>query len=180
MCFDRGSQTVANHRGQRREFGLNLLVFEGLVVQIPSWGSSRRDSKGSQVAPRGSQEVPRDPQRVPGSSQEAPGTSGEPKIMKNQWGFEGRSAETMQLSTIPRSRKPKTHTPHRKNQCFRGAIGEGIRAQSAESVQLSPILRVSAAKTLKNQWFFKVFRLSKARKARTMRTVRGRGLRGEA
>ena len=121
LCFDRGGQTVANHRGQRREFGLNLLVFEGLVMQIPSWGSSRRDSKGSQVAPRGSQEVPRDPQRVPGSSQEAPGTSGEPKIMKNQWGFEGRSAETMQLSTIPRSRKPKTSTPSYAKPMFPGS-----------------------------------------------------------
>ena len=169
LCFDRGGQTVANHRGQRREFGVNLLVFEGLVMQIPSWGSSRRDSKGSHVAPRGSQEVPRDPQRVPGSSQEAPGTSGEPKIMKNQWGFEGRSAETMQLSTIPRSRKPKTRTPHMQNQCFRGAIGEGALAQSAESMQLSSILKVLAAKTLKNQWFLKVFR------PLTVPTVRWRG-----
>ena len=106
------------------------------------------------MAPRGSQEVPRDPQRVPGSSQEAPGTSGEPKIVKNQRCFEGRSVETMQLSTIPRSRKPKTRTPHMQNQCFRGAVGEGTLAQSAESMQLSSILKVLAAKTLKNQLFF--------------------------
>ena len=131
----------------------------------------------SQVVPRGSQEVPRDPQRVPGSSQEAPGTSGEPKTMNNQWVFEGRSAETMQLSTIPRSRKPKTRTPHMQNQCFRGAIGEGTVAQSAESMQLSSILKVLAAKTYKNQWFFKVFRLLVMP---TVPTVRGRGLRGEA
>ena len=96
--------------------------------------------------------------------------------MKSQLGFEGPSAETMQLSTIPRSRKPKTRTPPMQNQCFREAIGEGTLAQSAESVQLSSILKVLAAKTFKNLWFFKVFRplvVQKARKARIARGVRG-------
>ena len=55
----------------------------------------------------------------------------------------------MQLSTIPRSRKPKTRTPHMQNQCFPGAVGEGMLAQSAESIQLSLILKVLATKTLK-------------------------------
>ena len=89
----------------------------------------------------------------------------------------------MQLSTIPRSRKPKTRTLHTQNQCFRGAVGEGMLAQSAESIQLSSILKVSAAKTLKKQLFLKVFRpltVPTVRTMRTMRTVRGRGLRGEA
>ena len=86
----------------------------------------------------------------------------------------------MQLSTIPRSREPKTHTPHMQNQCFRGAVGEGTLAQSAESMQLSSILKVLAAKTLKNQLLFKVFEPSIVQTAGKARTVRGRGLRGEA
>ena len=86
----------------------------------------------------------------------------------------------MQLSTIPRSRKPKTRTPHMQNQCFRGAIGEGTLAQSAESMQLSSILEGLAAKTLKNQWFFKVSGLLVVPIPRKARTVRGRGLRRDA
>ena len=83
----------------------------------------------------------------------------------------------MQLSTIPSSRKPKTRTPHMQNQCVRGAVGEGTLAQSAESMQLSSILKVLAAKTLKNRLFLKVFRLLTMGR---VGTVRGRGLRGEA
>ena len=86
----------------------------------------------------------------------------------------------MQLSTIPRPRKPEIRTPRMQNQCFRVAIGEGTLAQSDESMLLSSILKVLAAKTLKNQWFFKVFKPMDHATMGTVRTVRGRGLRGEA
>ena len=129
------------------------------------------------MAPRGSPEAPRNPQRLPGSSQERPGTPGELETMKNHMGFAGRSAETMQLSTIPRSRKPKTRTSHMQNQCFRGAIRESTLAQSAESVQLSPMLKVWASRAMKNNCFFTGFQaIDHADHADRA----GRGLRREA